>query len=62
MVNRINFMKVVKIFSNANHEELEDLANQAVNDPNFFEIHYSGHSILVIYHVSEKSEKPISSK
>ena len=55
-------MKKVKIFSNANHEALEELANQAVNDPKFVEIHYSGHSILVIYEAADKNEKPITSK
>ena len=52
-------MKEVKILSNANHEALEDMVSQAINDPNFSEIHYSGHSILVIYEVSDKSEKSI---
>jgi hypothetical protein len=51
-------MKEVKIFSNANHEALEALANQAVNDPKFVEIHYSGHSILVINEVPDKNENP----
>ena len=54
-------MKTVKIFSNANHEVLEELANQAVNDPNFSEIHYDGHSILVIYDASDTKEKSIPS-
>jgi hypothetical protein len=61
MGNRINCMKEVKIFSNANHEILEDLAKQAVNDPNFLEIHYSGHAIMVIYLVPGKGENPIPS-
>jgi len=34
---------------------------QAVNDPNFLEIHYSGHAILVIYELSGKRENPIPS-
>jgi hypothetical protein len=55
-------MKEVKIFSNANHEELAELASEAINDPNFLEIHYSGHSILVIYKVSGKREKTIVSE
>jgi len=54
-------MKKVKIFSNANHEALEELANQAVNDPKFVEIHYNGHSILVIYDVTDENEKSIKS-
>jgi hypothetical protein len=61
MGNRINCMKEVKIFSNANLEILEDLAKQAVNDPNFLEIHYSGHAIMVIYQVPGKEENPIPS-
>ena len=55
-------MKEVKILSNANHEALEELANQAVNDPGFIEIHYSGHNLLVIYEVPDKNEKPVTSK
>ena len=47
-------MKEVKIFSNADHEALQALATEAVNDPNFLEIQYSGHSILVIYEVTGK--------
>jgi hypothetical protein len=54
-------MKEVKIYSNANHEILEGLANQAVNDPNFLALHYSGHAILVIYQVPGKRENPIPS-
>jgi len=42
-------MKEVKIYSNADHEALEALATEAVNHPNFVDIHYSGHSIMVIY-------------
>jgi hypothetical protein len=42
-------MKEVKIYSNADHQALEALATEAVNHPNFEAIHYSGHSILVIY-------------
>jgi hypothetical protein len=55
MGNRPNFMKEVKIFSNADREALEILANQAVNDPNFLELHYGMHSILVIYKIPGKS-------
>ncbi len=50
-------MKEVKIFSNADHEALEELVNKAVNDPNFLEIHYNGHSVLVIYKVAGEKEK-----
>jgi len=46
-------MKQVKIFANANHEALEVLANDAVNDPNFLELHYGVHAVLVIYNVPE---------
>jgi hypothetical protein len=49
-------MKKVKIFANANHEALEVLANEAVNDPNFLELHYGVHAVLVIYNVPD-SEK-----
>jgi hypothetical protein len=49
-------MKEVKIYSNADHVALEELATLAVNDPRFLEIHYSGHSILVIYQATEKKE------
>jgi hypothetical protein len=55
-------MKEVKIFSNANHEALEELAREAVNDPRFVEIHYSGHSIMVIYAVSGEIKKSVESK
>ena len=55
-------MKEVKIFSNANHEALEELANQAINDPKLVEIHYSGHSLLVVYEVPDKNEKLITPK
>ena len=50
-------MKQVKIISNANHEALEIEATKAVNDPNFSEIHYNGHSVLVIYEMSDEKEK-----
>jgi hypothetical protein len=53
-------MKQVKIISNANHEALEVEATKAVNDPNFSEIHYNGHSVLVIYEVSDEKENSIS--
>jgi hypothetical protein len=46
-------MKQVRIFANANHEALEVLANEAVNDPNFLELHYGVHAVLVIYNVPE---------
>jgi hypothetical protein len=55
-------MKQVKIFSNASHEALEELASQAVNDPNFVEIHYSGHSIMVIYAVPGEIKQSAGSK
>jgi hypothetical protein len=51
-------MKQVKIFANANHEALEVLANEAVNDPDFLELHYGVHALLIIYHVpDDKKEK-----
>jgi hypothetical protein len=50
-------MKDVKIFSNANHEALQELAVKAINDPQFVELHYSAHSIMVIYEVPVKGEK-----
>jgi len=53
-------MKQVKIISNANHEALEIEATKAVNDPNFSEIHYNGHSVLVIYEISDEKENAIS--
>ncbi|HLX90454.1 MAG TPA: hypothetical protein VKR32_02150 [Puia sp.] len=52
-------MKQVKIFANANHEALEALATEAVNDPNFLEIHYGLHAILVVYHVPDDKEASI---
>jgi hypothetical protein len=60
MGNRF-FMKDVKIFSNANHEALQELAVNAINDPQFVEIHYSGHNIMVIYEVPDKKEKSLDS-
>jgi hypothetical protein len=51
-------MKVARIFSNADHRALEVLANQAVQDPHFLELHYSVHSILVIYELPEGAESP----
>jgi len=53
-------MKQVKIISNANHEALEVEVANAVNDPNFSEIFFSGHSVLVIYEISGEKEKSIS--
>jgi len=53
-------MKEVRIFSNADHIALEALATQAVNDPNFLEIHYNGHSILVVYNVPAAGNKPVT--
>jgi hypothetical protein len=55
-------MKQVKIFANANHEALEMLANEAVNDPNFLEIHYGVHAVLVIYRVPQDEKKPVGSE
>jgi hypothetical protein len=55
-------MKQVKIFANANHEALEVLANEAVNDPNFLELHYGVHAVLVIYHVPEDKKEPLQSE
>lgn len=55
-------MKDVKIFSNANHEALQELAVNAINDPQFVELHYSGHSIMVIYEVPEKAGKTSETK
>jgi hypothetical protein len=54
-------MKKVKIFANANHEALEALANEAVNDPNFLEIHYSVHAVLVIYRVPDDKKETLHS-
>jgi len=54
-------MKQVKIFANANHEALEVLANEAVNDPNFLEIHYGVHAVLVIYRVPDDKKEPVNS-
>jgi hypothetical protein len=50
-------MKQVKIFANANHDALEKLANEAVNDPNFLEIHFSVHAVLVIYQMPDGQKK-----
>ncbi len=52
-------MKKVKIFANANHDALEKLANEAVNDPNFLEIHFSVHTVLVIYNVPEEEKNAV---
>jgi hypothetical protein len=52
-------MKQVKIFANANHDALEKLANDAVNDPNFREIHFSVHAVLVIYEVPDGQKKSV---
>jgi hypothetical protein len=54
-------MKKVKIFANANHEALEVLANEAVNDPNFMEIHYGVHAVLVVYRVPDEDLEPLQS-
>jgi len=54
-------MKQVKIFANANHEALEILANEAVNDPNFLEIHYGVHAVLVIYNVPDDKKESVQS-
>ena len=54
-------MKQVKIFANANHDALELLANEAVNVPNFLEIHFSVHAILVVYNVPDDKKDPIQS-
>ena len=54
-------MKKVRIFANANHEALEVLANEAVNDPNFLEIHYGVHAVLVIYWVPDDDKEPLQS-
>jgi hypothetical protein len=55
-------MKQVKIFANANHEALELLANEAVNDPNFLEIHYGVHAVLVLFNVPEDKKEPVGSE
>ena len=54
-------MKQVKIFANANHEVLELLANEAVNDPNFLEIHYGVYAVLVIYCVPDDKKETLQS-
>jgi hypothetical protein len=50
-------MKQVKIYANANHVALEELANDAVNDPNFLEIHYGVHAVLVIFNVPDDKKE-----
>jgi hypothetical protein len=52
-------MKQVKIFANANHEALEVLANEAVNDPNFLEIHYGVHAVLVVFNVPDDKKESV---
>jgi hypothetical protein len=37
------------------------LANEAVNDPNFLEIHYGVHAVLVIYKVPDEKKEPVGS-
>jgi hypothetical protein len=60
MGNRNKYMKQVKIIANANHETLEMLANEAVNDTNFLEIHFSVHSVLVIFQVPDNMNGSVS--